>query len=325
MDQRALTRKSDALDSGWGGIMAGTSLLPAYLVVGSDELKRSHAVARMKKRLEASGLADFNLDERDMSKEQTPEDVLSSLNTFPMGADFRLVILRPCDRLPKAMSEMLVDYLKNPSSTTVLLLVAEKLAKNTRLYKAVAKIDKKAIVECAPKKRWELPQQVRSMATAHGKAITQGGAEELVSRVASMVEGGEITQADVERFVVRTAEPRPWDFLDAVSARNLPKALSLLRMMPQRQEIMLYSLLTTRIRELIYAKALDARGEGSTLARALGLQSWQVKNHLRWARGFKMSELLGALESAVDVELALKGSQTSDVALIRWVTQICTR
>ena len=293
----------------------------------------------MKKRLEASGLADFNLDERDMSKEQTSEDVLSSLNTFPMGADFRLVILRPCDRLPKAMSEMLVDYLKNPSSTTVLLLVAEKLAKNTRLYKAVAKIDKKAIVECAPKKRWELPQQVRSMATAHGKAITQGGAEELVSRVgestrmldnelkklASMVEGGEITQADVERFVVRTAEPRPWDFLDAVSARNLPKALSLLRMMPQRQEIMLYSLLTTRIRELIYAKALDARGEGSTLARALGLQSWQVKNHLRWARGFKMSELLGALESAVDVELALKGSQTSDVALIRWVTQICTR
>lgn len=319
--------------------MAGTSLLPAYLVVGSDELKRSHAVARMKKRLEASGLADFNLDERDMSKEQTPEDVLSSLNTFPMGADFRLVILGPCDRLPKAMSEMLVDYLKNPSSTTVLLLVAEKLAKNTRLYKAVAKIDKKAIVECAPKKRWELPQQVRSMATAHGKAITQGGAEELVSRVgestrmldnelkklASMVEGGEITQADVERFVVRTAEPRPWDFLDAVSARNLPKALSLLRMMPQRQEIMLYSLLTTRIRELIYAKALDARGEGSTLARALGLQGWQVKNHLRWARGFKMSELLGALESAVDVELALKGSQTSDVALIRWVTQICTR
>ncbi len=319
--------------------MAGASLLPAYLVVGSDELKRSHAVARMKKRLEASGLADFNLDERDMSKEQTPEDVLSSLNTFPMGADFRLVILRPCDRLPKAMSEMLVDYLKNPSSTTVLLLVAEKLAKNTRLYKAVAKIDKKAIVECAPKKRWELPQQVRSMATAHGKAITQGGAEELVSRVgestrmldnelkklASMVEGGEITQADVERFVVRTAEPRPWDFLDAVSARNLPKALSLLRMMPQRQEIMLYSLLTTRIRELIYAKALDARGEGSTLARALGLQSWQVKNHLRWARGFKMSELLGTLESAVDVELALKGSQTSDVALIRWVTQICTR
>lgn len=319
--------------------MAGASLLPAYLVVGSDELKRSHAVARMKKRLEASGLADFNLDERDMSKEQTPEDVLSSLNTFPMGADFRLVILRPCDRLPKAMSEMLIDYLKNPSSTTVLLLVAEKLAKNTRLYKAVAKIDKKAIVECASKKRWELPQQVRSMATAHGKAITQGGAEELVSRVgestrmldnelkklASMVDGAEITQADVERFVVRTAEPRPWDFLDAVSARNLPKALSLLRTMPQRQEIMLYSLLTTRIRELIYAKALDARGEGSTLARALGLQSWQVKNHLRWARGFKMSELLGALESAVDVELALKGSQTSDVALVRWVTQICTR
>ena len=58
--------------------MAATKLLPAYLIIGTDELKRNRAVTRMKQRLEASGLADFNLDERDMGRgEADPEDLLS--------------------------------------------------------------------------------------------------------------------------------------------------------------------------------------------------------------------------------------------------------
>lgn len=320
--------------------MAATKLLPAYLIIGTDELKRNRAVTRMKQRLEASGLADFNLDERDMGRgEADPEDLLSSLNTFPLGAEFRLVILDNCNRLPKAVSEMLVAYLKKPSETTVLMIIADKLAKNTRLYKAAVKWDKKALIDCAPKKRWELPAHVRALAPAHGKTITQAGAEELVSRVgestrmldnelkklASIVTGPEITQADVEQYVVRTAEPKPWDFLDAVSARNAPKALGLLKLMPGKSDYMLYSLLATRLRELIYAKALDARGEGGMLTKTLGAQAWQVKNHLTWARRFKMGELVGALEAAVDVELALKGSRDAETALIQWVARICGR
>ena len=163
--------------------MAETQLLPVYLVIGADELKRETAVSRLKKRLDASGMADFNYDERDMSKEQEPEDVLSSLNTFPMGAPFRLVVLRGCDRLPKPLSEMLVEYLSAPSASTVCLIIATSLAKSTRLYKAAVKAAPKALIDCTPKKAWELPRQVRSMATAHGKAITQRAAEELVSRL----------------------------------------------------------------------------------------------------------------------------------------------
>ncbi len=53
--------------------MASAKLLPAYLVVGPDEVKRTAAQDRLKARLEASGLAAFNLDERDMTKPQEPE------------------------------------------------------------------------------------------------------------------------------------------------------------------------------------------------------------------------------------------------------------
>ena len=52
-----------------GSAMSETGLLPAYLIVGTDGVKRDHAVSRMKARLEKSGMVEFNLDERDMTKD----------------------------------------------------------------------------------------------------------------------------------------------------------------------------------------------------------------------------------------------------------------
>ena len=319
--------------------MAESTLLPAYLVVGTNEFMRSDVLGRMRRRLEQTGMADFNLDERDLSRDPQVDDVIASLNTLPMGADFRLVILSGCDRLPKAVSEALISYLENPSPSTVCLLVAEKLAKNTRLYKAVARVGKKAIIDCAPKKHWEMPREVVKMAPQHGLTIRGDAAEELVSRagddarmldnelakLARMAGHTEITKADVERLVVRTAEAKPWDLLDAMSSRDLARTLEFLALQPDKSEIRLYALLVGRIRELICAKALDARGEGRALAQTLGVQSWQVKNHLRWARGYTMGELLDALRAAVEVELALKGSRDSALALRLWLIGIVSR
>lgn len=152
--------------------MSETGLLPAYLIVGTDGVKRDHAVSRMKARLEKSGMVEFNLDERDMTKDPDIESIIGSLNTFPMGSEFRLVILDGCSKLAKAVSEPLVGYLASPSPTTVCLIIADSLAKNTRLYKAIAKIDKKAIVDCSGTKRWELPRRVQQMATQRGKSIS---------------------------------------------------------------------------------------------------------------------------------------------------------
>lgn len=318
--------------------MSSAELLPGYLVVGSDEFKRSKVVAKMKSRLEASGMADFNLDERDMTKDPQIDDIIASLNTLPMGAEFRLVILEGCDKLNKSVSEPLVSYFENPSPTTVCLVVAEKLAKSTRLHKAVSKLGAKALIDCTPKKAWEMPKQVVGMAKAHGAVITLRAAEELVNRsgensrmldneLKKLVEmvGPSIDLPDIEKHVARTAEAKPWDLLNAVSARNMDQALQLLALQPDRSEVRLYMLLVGRIRELIMAKALDRRGQGRELASKLGVQSWQVKNHLSWARNYSMDELVQALTRAVDVELALKGSRDSSLALRVWLIDLIGR
>lgn len=319
--------------------MASAKLLPAYLLVGPDEVKRDAAIDRLVSRLEASGMATFNLDDRDMTKPQEPDEIIASLCTFPMGSDFRLVILRSCDHLVKAMSDVLVSYLAAPSPDTVCLIVADALARNTRLYKAVAKIDAKAVIDCSAKKRWELPAYVQGMASRHGVSISGAAAEELVARagestrmldtqlkkLAAMTGSSSIELADVERYVVRTAEIKPWDFLDAVSARDVARAFELYRLLPPKSEVRLLSLLLTRVRELIVAKALDERGQARELASTLGVKDWQVKNHVRWSRLFSMDELVDALRSAVETECALKGSRDSEIAFTTWFVSIAQR
>ncbi len=308
-------------------------LLPAYLIVGADELKRDAAVRRLRSHVPAD-MADFNLDELDGASLEEPGQLFSSAQTMPFCADFRLVIVNGAGELAKPVSEAVVSYLADPNPQCVLCLVAEKLAKNTRLYKAIAKVGPHSVIDCAPLKRWELPPYVVKLAQKRGLSMDNAAAQELVERVgestvaldnqiatlAQLVgDAGRITLADVEANVAQIAEVSPWAFADAVCERNAPRAMEMLNLMKAPSLVFLHSVLVGRLRELICAKSLDARGAASGLARELGRQSWQVKNHVRWSRAFGEEELVELLGQAAVCERALKGSQDSEAAFARFV------
>lgn len=308
-------------------------LLPAYLIVGADELKRDAAVRRLRSRVPAD-MADFNLDELDGASLEEPGQLISSAQTMPFCADFRLVIVNGAGELAKPVSEAVVSYLADPNPQCVLCLVAEKLAKNTRLYKAVAKVGPHSVIDCAPLKRWELPSYVVKLGQKRGLSMDNAAAQELVERVGESTvaldnqiatlaqlagDAGRITLADVEANVAQIAEVSPWAFADAVCERNAPRAMEMLNLMKAPSLVFLHSVLVGRLRELICAKSLDARGAAGGLARELGRQSWQVKNHVRWSRAFGEEELVELLGQAAVCERALKGSQDSEAAFARFV------
>lgn len=312
-------------------------LLAAYLIVGENELMRKEAVVRLKGRLEPS-LAVFNLDELEASSELVPENLLASLNTIPLGDGPRIVIIYSADHLSKAVSEALVSYLSDPNPGCTLCLVAEKLARNTRLYKAVAKVGPRAIVDCKAKKRWELPATVAKMGKVHDVVIDQDAAQELIARVGestTMLDAQvktlaaiccatkQVTKADVEQHIARTAEVKPWYLLDELCARDARRALSLYRLMSAPSQIALTALVVTRLRELICARSLAARGSASELAETLGKQSWQLKNHLRWAQGFTDADLRQALASSARCERDLKNGKDPDTAFTLLMLEIC--
>ncbi|WP_139652963.1 DNA polymerase III subunit delta [Raoultibacter phocaeensis] len=314
-------------------------LLTAYLINGEDELKRDAVLKRLKARIAKLGDLSFNSDVFD-GERAAGADIVAACNTMPFASEARLVLVNAADKLKKADAEALVEYLKSPSPTTVLALVADKLAKNTRLYKAVAALGKTAVIDCAPLKRYELPKTIRSLAVGHGITITEGAANKLIElvgentvhldgelkKIALSHRGTDaVNEHEVVALVSRTAEVKPWEFVDAFASRNLGKCLFCLQRMESTSPHALLAMCVTRLRELICARSLAARGAERSLAATLKMPDWRVKNHLAWARGYTAEELRGALVSARDTERAMKSGADANDAFLDWVLAVTKR
>lgn len=314
-------------------------LLPVYLICGEDALKRDTVTKRLRARLSALGDLSFNSDEFS-GETATGVDIVSACNTVPFASPVRLVEVRAVDKLKKADSEELVAYLDSPAETTVLALIAEKLAKNTRLYKAVAKHGKTAVIDCAPLKRFELPKAVRAMAVGHGVTLTEDAAAKLVDlvgedtvhldselkKIALAHRGTDaVNEHEIVAMVSRTAEVKPWEFVDAFAARDARKCLLYLGRMDSVSPHALLAMCTTRLRELVCARALADRGNPRGVAAALKMPDWRVKNHATWARGFTSAQLRAAIVAARDTERAMKSGADPDAAFLEWVLGVVAR
>ena len=315
----------------------GSGLLPAYLVVGGDQLKRETAITRLKGRLDPS-FAVFNLDERTASGDMDPTSVAISLNTMPVGAGFRLVLLHDAHKLPKAVSESIIAYLTNPNPGCVLCLDAEKLAKNTRLYKAVAKVGKRSVIDCTPLRARDMPAYLVKHAAAKGITLDMDAARELLSRTGEDTtlldrqlqtlgelcrDTGHVTIRDVRENVARTAEVKPWEFLDAVAAGRTEVALELYRHMQNPSQLALLALLVRRVRELVCARALMDRGQTKRVASELGRQEWQVRSVVQSARRFSNEQLAECLDACAACEREIKGGADPETSFLRLVVHVC--
>ncbi|WP_165246869.1 DNA polymerase III subunit delta [Adlercreutzia sp. ZJ141] len=316
-----------------------TPLLPVYLIVGEDALKRDAVLKRLRTRLESKGDLAFNSDTFDGST-AVGTDIVSACNTVPFASDVRLVEVKAADHLKEADIDALVSYVKNPCATTVLALVADKMAKNRRLRKAVAAVGKSSVIECTPLKRYELPKTVRSMAVSHGFTMTDRAARLLVDLVGedtvhldaevrkiALAHFGKRTvdERDVTAVVQRTAEAKPWEFVDAFASRDIRACMDLFGRMSSASPYALMAACTARVRELICVQSLTKRGQGISVADALGMPDWKVKHHAAWARGFTERELRCALISACDAERAMKSGADARTAFLDWALSVIVR
>lgn len=307
-------------------------LLPVYLISGEDELKRETVIKRLRKRIAGYGDLSFNSDVFNGEK-TSGEEIVAAANTLPFASEVRLVQVDNVEKLRKADMEALITYLSAPSQTTVLALVAQKLAKNSRLYKAVSAYGKTAYIDCAPFQAKDLNAAVRSMALTHGVTFTEGAAASLIDlagtntvtldneiRKLSLAHRGDdpVNQNEVIALVAHTAEIKPWEFLDAFGMKNLSRCIYLYNRMEKTSPYQLIALCVARIRDLISVKALNARGSGD-VASVLKMPPWRLKTLNKQAARYSMAQLIHALSTAQDSELAMKSGTDPRLAFLDWL------
>src|SRR5690606_575706 len=102
-----------AVDSG--------QVAPAWILFGDDDFQKEGAVRHAVDALVDPATRDFNLELR-RGADLDAQTLHSLLNTPPMMAERRVVVVRDVTALKKAAREALDRYLEKPSPEVVLLM-----------------------------------------------------------------------------------------------------------------------------------------------------------------------------------------------------------
>jgi len=319
--------------------VSSPDLKPIYLILSEQDFLLRQALDRLRARVGEVADLDFNLETFE-GDSASADGIVAACNTLPFASEHRLVIVNGVEKLSKDATETLVAYAANPSPTCVLALSAHKLAKNTRLYKAVDRLG--GVLERKAPRGAEFVRGVISLASDRHKRMSADAAQALVSAtgedlrlvsieldklVAYVDEAEEITREDVEKVVANAAKAKSWEFGEALADRDCRRALVLAASILREGESLfaLHATALRTVRELITARALIDRGEtsGEALARRLGKQEWQIRRLPRQARAFDSDELIDLLRAAAAGEAQMKTSRDARLVFERWIVKVC--
>jgi DNA polymerase-3 subunit delta len=292
------------------------------------------AEKRLRDRLAAVADLDFNLETFDGAA-ASADDIVNAANTMPFMSERRLVIVRDVDKMDAAALERLALYSRDPAPFTCLVLAGTKIAKNSKLYKAVASSG--VTFEYAAPKRNEYAPEVVRLLRDRGKKIGLTAAQKLVDvvgrdlrrldseadKLAAFVDASpEVTEADIAAVASESGDPSIFELTDAVGERDTVRALRLLRrLMASETPYAIHAMLARHVRALVSARALADRGvPAEAMASEIGMPPWQVRTVVRQAQRYTPAELSVALRGLAAAEEEMKTSPT-DVGLVieRWI------
>ncbi|MBI2219802.1 MAG: DNA polymerase III subunit delta [Acidobacteria bacterium] len=321
--------------------ISGGKLQPVYLLVGDDDRQLDALATALSDTVE-EGLRAFNCERvYATDKDLTADTVLESARTAPMMAPHRVVTVLRAEKWlkPKKLSasEMageaegeddkpsggaedkaalapLVEYLKHPVPSTVLVFVAADVHKGAAVVKALYK--NATVVECRglgegdPVRGGTALAFIREAASATGRQFEPGAAQLLAERsggdisklradvdhVLLFAQGKRaITKADVEAVSSdREGVQDPWAIVNAIERGQAAEALRLLGV------------------------ALE---EGAVPVIVLGQLAWFVREKLPRVRP---QTAAAAVQAAFRTDLDLKSSGGDPrILLERLVLELC--
>lgn len=161
----------------------GKDLAPVYLVTGDEPLLSEESCDLLRSHLQQQGFSEREVLHVDGSFSW--EYLLECANALSLFAEKKIIELRlGSSKLNKRSSEILQQYLSNPSPDNILLIIAGKLdggAKKSAWFKAVDKSG--VIVEIWPVETAQLPNWIRQRAAQIELQLNEEAIQLLCDRI----------------------------------------------------------------------------------------------------------------------------------------------
>jgi DNA polymerase-3 subunit delta len=319
----------------------------AYYLYGSEGvLKEETARAIVDRALEPHE-RDFNFDTRS-AQGLEPEELHSLVNTLPMMATRRVVLIRDIEALRKKTGprEVLLQYLANPSRDTLLLLVegSPNPEKQREWSPDEAIAARSTAVDFQPLPPDRVVRWLGYHAKRLGVTFAEGAAEHLAAatgydlsllraeleKLGSVADQGPISRDEVGAIVgIRHGETLE-DWVEAVLGDDVPRALGLGRRVIDQagmSGVKMITALGTALVGLRLTRAhYDKGSRGTALERVLferlrqvrpfGLGDWKIatRNWSRWAEAWPATRLRAAIRATLEADMTLKGTRLTDEA-----------
>ncbi len=297
---------------------------PAYLVKGNDPSLVAQAAHALTDRFVDGGdpslvVEEFggpNLDALDVGA------VIDACTTPPFLVERRVVVLRQAGQLTGADATRLVDYLRDPLDTTVLVLVTGGGTVPQSLARAVGSagtVDT-SVGTGRARAQW-LADHVRSgpvRLDGPAAALLAEHLGEDVGRLEGLLEtlaaaygpGTTVSIGQLEPFLGMAGSLAPWDLTDAIDAGETATALGVLERMLTAGES--HPLVVMAILHRHYRQILRLDGAGVTspeeAAGVLGLRSaFPAKKALSQSRRLGTARIARAVRLLARADLDIRG------------------
>jgi DNA polymerase-3 subunit delta len=321
-------------------------LRPVYLLVGEEHHLQAAVAQALRSAALLGGIPGLNEDQFHAS-ECGAEAVLAAARTLPMMAKRRFVLVRELERWePKNDDseskpskskadalDKLFEYAKNPSPSTILVLLGPGLDKRRRLV-AGARSDG-FLVSCEPLARGELPAWIERMAHERGNPLEPGVADLIaelsgpeLGAVADALErvclyagrGKPVSEEIVAECIVRLRTASVWELVGALGARNVGAALEALDQVydPQDRGLRLLGVIAWSTRQLLrFESALREGLSPNDAALRAGAPPFKARELAEQVRRIPRATLERWLPTLAELDVALKGgSQRPPKALL---------
>ncbi|MNK96739.1 DNA polymerase III subunit delta [compost metagenome] len=266
--------------------------------------------------------------------------VRDAVETLPMMAPNRLVILKEAQELTDKEWAELDSLIANPVESTVFVITASRVDKRKKQIRAL--LDKATCVEFKKPYENQIPSWINYIAQSLGLTISNEAIHLLhklvghhlteieaeLKKVGEFVEGQRrIEVADVAQVVSRSKEESVFDFTKAVGLNDRVRALEhLVQLLDQGQsEMGIISLVARHIRILLTVKrGLEENLHGAKLAHYAQVPPYFLENYIEQSRLWTAKKLEQTLVVLSETDKALKSSPlSSHIWLENMVLKTC--
>lgn len=261
-------------------------------------------------------------------KKTEPKAVIDLAETMPFFAERRVIICQDTGFFKNQCPE-LAEYMNSLPQYLCMIFVEDEVDKRSKMYKAVKKNGR--TVEFTTQDSQTLIKWVLGILNREGKKITQkdmelfltmtgsdmGNIERELEKLLCYTMGRDvITAEDIREICTTQTTNKIFDMIRAVTERNQKRALDLYYDLLSLKEppMRILFLLARQFNLILQTKELRAAGyDNTSIAKKTGLQSFVVRNYLKYVDVYSQRALRGAVEECTKAEEEVKTGIAKDV------------